>query len=63
MLRKSTKDYSKKLAAVSAVLGQLSLETLKASDEKTLREFFAAAQHWAQLAAVELDERYAEKHS
>ena len=54
MLKKSVKDHSGKLAAVTAVLDQLSLETLKASDAASLRKFREVADHWAKLAAAEL---------
>jgi len=54
MFKKSAKDSSGKLAAVSAVLDQLSLETLKSSDAETLRKFHALVHHWAELTAAEL---------
>ncbi len=54
MLKKSRKDHSGKLAAVTAVLDQLSHETLKGSDAASLRKFVEIADHWAKLAAAEL---------
>jgi hypothetical protein len=54
MFKKSVKDHSGKLAAVTAVLGQLSHETLKGSDAASLRKFVQLADHWAKLAAAEL---------
>ncbi len=54
MLKKSVKDQSGKLAAVTAVLDQLSHETLKGSDAASLRKFVQIADHWAKLAAAEL---------
>ncbi len=54
MLKKSVKDHSGKLAAVTAVLDQLSLDTLKGSDAAALRKFVQIADHWAKLAAAEL---------
>lgn len=54
MLKKSRKDHSGKLAAVTAVLDQLSHETLKGSDVASLRKFVQIADHWAKLAAAEL---------
>ena len=54
MLRKSTKDHSAKLTAVSAVLDQLTPDILKTSDGEALRKFHAVVQRWAELAAVEL---------
>ena len=41
MLKKSVKDHSGKLAAVTAALDQLSVETLKGSDAAALRKFTA----------------------
>jgi hypothetical protein len=55
--KKSVKDHSGKLAAVSAVLDQLTLETLKASDKAALKKFHALVHHWAELAADELARR------
>ena len=43
MLRKSTKDHSAKLNAVSAVLDQLNPEILKTSDGEALRKFHAVS--------------------
>ncbi|MGA7326306.1 MAG: hypothetical protein WBX25_17940 [Rhodomicrobium sp.] len=64
MLKKTVKDQSGKLAAVTAVLDQLSLETLKSSDAEALRKFVQTADHWAKMAAAELvargDERKTE---
>jgi len=57
MLKKSNKDYSGKLAAVSAMLDQLSVETLKSSNLATLHKFRERAQQWAELAAAELARR------
>ena len=57
MLRKSTKDHSAKLTAVSAVLDQLSPDILKTSDGEALRKFHDVAQRWAELAAAELMRR------
>jgi hypothetical protein len=57
VLRKSTKDYSAKLNAVSAVLDQLTPEILKMSDGEVLRKFHAVVQRWAELAAAELMRR------
>ena len=54
MLRKSTKDHSAKLNAVSAVLDQLTPDILKTSDGEALRKFRAVVQRWAELAAAEL---------
>ncbi len=54
MLKKSRKDHSGKLAAVTAVLDQLSHETLKGSDAASLRKFIQIADHWSKLAAAEL---------
>ena len=61
MLRKSTKDHSAKLNAVSAVLDQLTPEILKTSDGEVLRKFHAVVQRWAELAAVELVRRDEER--
>ncbi len=52
--QKANKDHSGKLAAVSAVLDQLSVDTLKSSDTATLCKFCEFAHHWAKLAATEL---------
>jgi hypothetical protein len=57
MLKKANKDHSAKLAAVSAVLEQLSPGTLKASDDAALRKFLTLALRWAELAAAELERR------
>ncbi len=57
MLNKSRKDHSGKLAAVTAVLDQLSHETLKGSDAASLRKFVQIADHWAKLATAELATR------
>jgi len=46
VLRKSTKDHSAKLTAVSAVLDQLTPEILKTSDGEVLRKFHAVVQRW-----------------
>jgi len=54
MLKKSVKDQSGKLTAVTAVLDQLSHETLKGSDAASLHKFVQIADHWAKLAAAEL---------
>ncbi len=54
MFKKSNKDHSGKLAAVAAVLDQLSVDTLKSSDTAALRKFRELAHHWAELAAAEL---------
>ena len=61
MLRKSTKDHSAKLTAVSAVLDQLSEDILKTSDGETLRKFHRVVQRWAGLAAAELARREEER--
>ena len=61
MLRKSTKDHSAKLTAVSAVLDQLSEDILKTSDEETVRKFHAVVQHWAERASAELARREEER--
>jgi hypothetical protein len=61
VLRKSTKDHSAKLTAVSAVLDQLSEDILKTSDGETLRKFHRVVQHWAELAAAELARRDEER--
>jgi hypothetical protein len=61
VLRKSAKDQSGKLAAVTAVLDQLSLDTLKLSDAASLRKFCQVAHHWAELAAAELAMRGEER--
>ena len=57
MLRKSTKDHSAKLNAVSVVLDQLTPDILKTSDGEALRKFHAVVQRWAELAAAELMRR------
>ena len=57
MLRKSTKDHSAKLNAVSVVLDQLTPDILKTSDGEALRKFHAVVQHWAELAAAEFMRR------
>jgi hypothetical protein len=57
MLKKANKDHSAKLAAVSAVLKQLSPDTLKSSDVAALRKFRELAHRWAELAAAELAKR------
>ncbi len=57
MLKKSVKDNSGKLLAVAAVLDQLSLDTLKSSNETALKKFHALVQHWAELTANELAQR------
>jgi hypothetical protein len=54
MLKKSGKDHSGKLAAVMAVLDQLSVDTLKGSDAASLRKFVKIADHWAKQATAEL---------
>ena len=54
MLKKVNKDHSGKLAAVSAVLDQLSVDTVKSSDTAALRKFREFAHHWAELVAAEL---------
>jgi len=61
VLRKSTKDHSAKLNAVSAVLDQLTPEILKMSDGEVLRKFHAVVQRWAELAAAELVRRDEER--
>ena len=61
MLRKSTKDHSAKLNAVSAVLDQLTPGILKPSDGEVLRKFHAVVQRWADLAAAELVRRDEER--
>ena len=61
MLRKSTKDHSAKLTAVSAVLGQLTPDILKTSDREALWKFHAVVQRWAELAAAELMRRDEER--
>ena len=54
MFKKPNKDHSGKLAAVSAVLDQLSVDTLKSSDAAALRKFRELVRHWAELASAEL---------
>jgi hypothetical protein len=61
VLRKSTKDHSAKLTAVSAVLDQLSRDILKTSDGEALRKFHTVLQRWAELAAAELVRRDEER--
>ena len=61
VLRKSTKDHTAKLTAVSAVLDQLNPDILKTSDEEALRKFHAVVQRWAELAAAELVRRDEER--
>jgi len=61
VLRKSTKDHSAKLNAVSAVLDQLNPDILKTSDGEALRKFHAVVQRWAELAAAELARREEER--
>jgi hypothetical protein len=61
MLKKTVKDQSGKLAAVTAVLDQLSLDTLKLSGAETVRKFRQVARHWAELASAELAMRREER--
>ncbi len=61
MLKKSRKDHSGKLAAVTAVLDRLSHETLKGSDAASLRKFIQIADQWSKLAAAELVVRVEER--
>jgi hypothetical protein len=61
VLRKSTKDHSAKLNAVSAALDQLTPDILKTNDGEALRKFHAAVQRWAELAAAELIRRDEER--
>ena len=54
MPRKSTKDHSAKLTAVSAVLGQLNPDILKTSDGEALRNFTRlcnAGRSWPRLSS------------
>jgi hypothetical protein len=57
MLKKTLKDQSGKLAAVTAVLDQLSLDTLKLGDAETLRKFRESVERWAALAASDIARR------
>ncbi len=63
MLKKSVKDHSGKLTAVTAVLDQLSVETLKGSHAAALRNFDKIADHWATQAAAELAVRGEERRA